>query len=67
MTPKSKAQVAEYEDLYEHAERTLRQIVDREPLVYEERDALIRAAEATKEARKELARARLGPVDDGGC
>ena len=66
----SKQQVAEYEDLFQTAERTLREIVNREEkgLVYEERDALIRAANATREARKELARAQMGgPMDDGGC
>ena len=70
MSPHAEKQVAEYSDVLEHAERTLRQIVDREEkgLVYEERDALIRAANATREARKELARAQMGgPMDDGGC
>ena len=70
MTPKSKSRVAEYEDVLQTAEHTLREIVNREEkgLVYEERDALIRAANATREARKELARAQMGgPMDDGGC
>ena len=69
LTPPSERRVREYEDLFETAERVVRQIVEREEmhLHYVERDALIRAAESTREARKELARARTGPVDEGSC
>jgi predicted SAM-dependent methyltransferase len=69
LTPPSERRVREYEDMFETAERVVRQIVEQEEkhLHYVERDALIRANNAIGEARKELARARTGPVDEGTC